>query len=118
GGASRRRVAAPKARRAAGAARYTGGRRRGDTLDPARGPALRRGGLLGALGLVLALASGLALGLGVRRTVFRPRLFTIKSYDRVVQGMSRADAEAALGPPGDYTTGPTKSDSFPGAMQL
>ncbi len=74
--------------------------------------------LLGALALVLALAFGIAVGMLLRRTVFRPRLFTIASYQRVAQGMSRADVEAALGPPGDYTTGPTRSESIPRAMRL
>src|SRR5262245_31156651 len=35
-----------------------------------------------------------------------PDRVTRANFDRVWEGMSRAEVEAILGPPGDYTTGP------------
>jgi hypothetical protein len=52
------------------------------------------------IGLVL-LRAFLALALP------RPPRVTRANFERVKAGMSRADVEVVLGPPGDYTTGPT-----------
>jgi hypothetical protein len=38
----------------------------------------------------------------------RPFLATRQNYDRIRVGMTRAEIEASLGPPGDHTTGPTR----------
>ncbi len=38
----------------------------------------------------------------------RPDRITRENYDRIREGMSRAEVEAILGPSGDYTTGPVK----------
>jgi hypothetical protein len=58
--------------------------------------------------LLVALA-GLAVILG--SSVFvgwpRPDLVTQEAYDRIRMGMSRAEVENILGPPGDYSSGPT-----------
>jgi hypothetical protein len=36
----------------------------------------------------------------------RPGRITRENYDRISAGMSRAEVEVILGPPGDHTTGP------------
>jgi hypothetical protein len=51
----------------------------------------------------LALASVMAFALWPR-----PSRVTRATYDRIKAGMSRAEVEAILGPPGDYSSGPTK----------
>jgi hypothetical protein len=43
----------------------------------------------------------------------RPSHVTRANFERIREGMSRADVEAVLGPPGDYTTGPTALRSIP-----
>jgi hypothetical protein len=53
-----------------------------------------------AVGLVLL---GAFLGLAWPR----PSRVTAANFERIKEGMSRAEVEAILGPPGDYTTGPT-----------
>jgi hypothetical protein len=57
-------------------------------------------------GLVLA---GVAVVLAVGAVVLwpRPDRITQENFDRLREGMSRGEVEAILGPPGDYTTGPT-----------
>jgi hypothetical protein len=52
--------------------------------------------------VVVVLAAGTTLALWPR-----PDRITRASYERIREGMSRADVEAVLGPPGDYRTGPT-----------
>jgi hypothetical protein len=49
------------------------------------------------------------LGVGVRQVFFletNPRI-TKANFAQIKAGMSRAEVEAILGPPGDYRTGPT-----------
>jgi hypothetical protein len=43
----------------------------------------------------------------------RPSHLTGGNFERVKAGMSRADVETILGPPDDYTTGPTNIRSIP-----
>jgi SmpA / OmlA family len=51
---------------------------------------------------------------------WRPNPITQENYARIQEGMSRAEVEAILGPPADYTTGPltyagsTLKDLVPG----
>jgi hypothetical protein len=40
----------------------------------------------------------------------RPDRVTQENFDRIAEGMSRAEVEAILGPPGDYSSGPLKTD--------
>jgi hypothetical protein len=54
----------------------------------------------GALSLLLGLCAYLALPSAP------PARFTRVKFDRIQKGMTRADVEALLGHPGDYTTGP------------
>jgi hypothetical protein len=48
----------------------------------------------------------------------RPGRITREIYGHIKEGMSRAEVEVILGPPGDYRTGPTSADHpfefFPG----
>jgi hypothetical protein len=62
--------------------------------------------------VVLALAVGVATGKFLRMKFFRSALITINSYEQIQPGMTRAYVTAFLGPPGDYRTGPTVSDSL------
>jgi hypothetical protein len=58
--------------------------------------------------LFVALA-GLAVVLAVGVVVLwpsQPNRITQENCDRIKEGMSRAEVEAILGPPGDYRTGP------------
>jgi hypothetical protein len=57
--------------------------------------------------LLVAMA-GLAVVVTVGAVVLWPRAdrVTRANYERIQIGMTRADVEAILGPPGDYTTGP------------
>jgi hypothetical protein len=57
--------------------------------------------------LLVALA-GLAVVIAAGVVVLWPRedRVTRGNFDRIRAGMSRAEVEAILGPPGDYTTGP------------
>ena len=56
----------------------------------------------------VALAVALALTGAVLALAWpRPSHVTQANFDRIKEGMGRADVEALLGPPGDYTTGPT-----------
>jgi hypothetical protein len=59
--------------------------------------------------LLVALA-GLAV-IAVGAVVLWPRAdrITRENFDRIKKGMGRAEVEAILGPPGDYTTGPTQT---------
>jgi hypothetical protein len=56
----------------------------------------------------VALAAGLLALVGVAAFVAwpRPDRITRENFDRIKVGMSRAEVEAILGPPGDYRTGP------------
>jgi hypothetical protein len=58
--------------------------------------------------LLVALA-GLAVVVAAGTVVFwpRPDRITRENYARVHEGMTQADVEAILGPPGDSRTGPT-----------
>jgi hypothetical protein len=58
--------------------------------------------------LLVALA-GLAVVVAVGVVVLWPRQnrITQENFDRIREGMSLAEVEAILGPPGDYRTGPT-----------
>jgi hypothetical protein len=61
---------------------------------------------------LLALA-GLVLLAGVTALVLWPppsSRVTRENSDRIKQGMTQAEVEAILGPPGDYTTGPMLVD--------
>jgi hypothetical protein len=59
--------------------------------------------------LLVALA-GLAVVVAAGVVVLRPRQdrVTRANYDRIQIGMSRADVETILGPPGDYRSGAVK----------
>jgi hypothetical protein len=46
----------------------------------------------------------------------QPDRVTQENFDRISDGMGRAEVEAILGPPGDYTTGP--SQCLPAFKQL
>jgi hypothetical protein len=52
---------------------------------------------------VLAIAAAYA----VKHWPAPPPRFTREKFDRIGKGMSSAEVEAILGPPGDYSTGPT-----------
>ncbi len=59
--------------------------------------------MLGAVAGLLALA-----GVGAFALWPRPERVTRENYERIQNGMNRAEVEAVLGPPGDYRTGPTR----------
>ncbi len=70
--------------------------------------------LLAVAGLALASVAAFALWP-------RPNRFTREDYDRIHKGMTRAEVEAILGPPGDYTTLGTDyitDDLIPQAVDL
>jgi hypothetical protein len=52
----------------------------------------------------VALAVGLAVLAGALVLWPRPDRITRENFDRIRKGMSRAEVEAILGPPGDYRT--------------
>jgi hypothetical protein len=54
------------------------------------------------------LAVVVAVGVFVPGPSPEPSLVTRENFDRIKGGMSRADVEAILGPPGDYRTGPVQ----------
>ena len=61
--------------------------------------------------LLVALA-GLAVVSGAGAVVLwptQPNRITQENCDRIKEGMSRAEVETILGPPGDYRTGPVQS---------
>jgi outer membrane protein assembly factor BamE (lipoprotein component of BamABCDE complex) len=67
--------------------------------------AMRRRKLLLVLaGLAVAVAAGVVV------LWPRPERITREDYDRIRPGMTRAEVEAILGPPGDYRNGPTYPD--------
>lgn len=53
-------------------------------------------------------AAGLVLLAGIAAVVLwpRPSRVTPENYERIRDGMTRAEVEAILGPPGNYTTAP------------
>jgi hypothetical protein len=57
---------------------------------------------------LIAAAVGLAVLVAAGAFVLWPRTdrITRENFDRIKEGMSRAEVEAILGPPGDYRTGP------------
>jgi hypothetical protein len=59
--------------------------------------------------LIPRLAVGMVALVGVGAFAFWPvpQRITRKNFDRIEIGMSRAEVEVIVGPPGDYTTGPT-----------
>jgi hypothetical protein len=64
------------------------------------------------------LAVGLALAGAVLALAWPlPSRVTRANFDRIKEGMSRADVEALLGPPGDYTTAPTSFDRMEGVWR-
>jgi hypothetical protein len=60
---------------------------------------------------LLVVLAGLAAMVAAGVVVLWPpqNRITQENFDRVREGMSRAEVEAILGPPGDYSTGPTNS---------
>jgi hypothetical protein len=62
---------------------------------------------------LLALAGLAMLALGDVVLWPQPSLVTLPNFCRVREGMSRAEVEAILGPPGDYRTVPTTDASEP-----
>jgi hypothetical protein len=56
------------------------------------------------------LMAGLVVLVGLAAVVLwpPPSRVTRENYDRIQAGMSRAEVDAILGPPGDYRTGPTR----------
>ena len=72
----------------------------------------RRKVLVVLAGLAVALA-GLAVGVTAGAFMLwpRPSRVTRENFERIKKGMSRAEVEAILGPPGDSTTGPLYSAS-------
>jgi hypothetical protein len=59
---------------------------------------------------VALLAGAAVLALGAALVALLPdptSRITPKNYQRIQEGMGLADVESILGPPGDYTTGPT-----------
>jgi hypothetical protein len=70
---------------------------------------MRRRKLLAAVALgVLALVAVGAIALWPQ-----PSRITDENFDCIHKGMTRAEVEAILGPPGDYTTGPVNYDTRP-----
>jgi hypothetical protein len=69
----------------------------------------RRKLLLGSLVAALVALAVLA-GSGVFVPRPGPNRLTLQNCQRIREGMSRAEVEAILGPPGDYRTGPTDID--------
>jgi hypothetical protein len=54
----------------------------------------------------------LLLAVGVFVAWPRPNRITQENFDRIQQGMSRAEVEAILGPPGDYRTLPQEFEPW------
>ncbi len=63
--------------------------------------------------LLLGSLAGALVLTGVAAFVLwpRPRRITEENFARIKQGMTLAEVEAILGPPGDYTTGPVSGSS-------
>jgi hypothetical protein len=66
---------------------------------------------------VAALFVGIAIGIGLVLLFTSPRI-SRPGYRSIQQGMSRQAVENLLGPPGDFTTGPTESESMPTETEL
>jgi hypothetical protein len=73
--------------------------------------------LAGATALFVGIAIGIAVGILLVVLFTSPRI-SQQGYRSIEQGMSRAAVENLLGPPGDYTTGATDSESTPAATDL
>jgi hypothetical protein len=65
--------------------------------------------------LLAAKVAGLAVLVAVGAFALWPRAdrITRENFDRIQNGMSQAEVEAVLGPPGDYRSGPTYPDIAP-----
>jgi hypothetical protein len=63
--------------------------------------------------LLVPLAGLLALVASFVLCPIPPSRVTRENYDRIREGMTRAEVEAILGPPGDYRTGRTREASDP-----
>jgi hypothetical protein len=63
--------------------------------------------------LLVALAGLVVLAAGALVVWPRPNRITQDNFDRIRDGMSQADIEALLGPPGDYRNVPTTDASDP-----
>jgi hypothetical protein len=61
---------------------------------------------------LLVVLAGLAVVIAAGAVVLwpqtEPNRITSENCDRIKEGMSRAEVETILGPPGDYRTGPTQ----------
>ena len=68
----------------------------------------------------LAVLAGLAVLVAVGAVVLRPRpnRITQENFGRIQKGMSRAEVEAILGPPGDSRTAPTTDPVFLGLTPM
>jgi hypothetical protein len=71
---------------------------------------------------VLAVLAGLTVLLAFGTLLLWPRghasrQFTRQNFDCIQSGMSRAEVEGILGPPGDYTNGPTQRGAGPGMSE-
>jgi hypothetical protein len=62
------------------------------------------------LPVVLALAAVTLVGVGVFALWPEQNRITLENFDRIRKGMSMADVEGILGPPGDYSNGPVNYD--------
>jgi hypothetical protein len=60
--------------------------------------------------VAVALLASLLVASGASAYLRQPSRITLESYHRIDLGMTVSQVEAILGPPGDYTSGPT-SDS-------
>jgi hypothetical protein len=67
--------------------------------------------------MVTALSVGILVGRALRASFSWPPVTWI-SYIGIRQGMIRSAVEDRLGPPGDYTSGPTESESLPASTDL
>ena len=68
----------------------------------------RRTWLVALAGLAVVVAAGVVL--------WRPQQgdrITFENFARIEEGMSQEEVEAIIGPPGDYRTGPARSDVSP-----
>jgi SmpA / OmlA family len=69
---------------------------------------LRWGLVLAGLAVACIALAVVAIGAGLLVTLPQTDRITEENFDQIRNGMTRAQVEAILGPPGDYTTGPVK----------